>query len=70
MRLDAMMEQLGRDGVLLQFNKMYSAHRARAAAQGHGYMSYNQAKARWKKALIPGLQSGKVVSGLFAEVFR
>jgi hypothetical protein len=35
-----------------------------------GLHFYGNAIARLKRALIPGLQSGKAVTGLFAEVFR
>jgi hypothetical protein len=33
-------------------------------------MSSTAALSRLKLALVPGLQSGKAVTGLFAEVFR
>ena len=70
MTLDAMIEEMGRDGTLREFNRRYKAGRAAAAAEGRGYMNYSHARARLKKALIPGLQSGRPIPGLFAEVFR
>jgi len=41
---------------------------ARQRRGGHGYMSFGVATARFKKALIPMLQSGKPISGVFEEV--
>jgi hypothetical protein len=69
-RLDMMIHKMKRDGSLHQFNARYKAERAAVLAEGKRYMSYNNALARLKMALIPGLQSGKAISGLFAEVFR
>jgi ABC-type transporter Mla subunit MlaD len=69
-RLDAMLNRMKRDGTLHQFNRRYKIERAAALAEGKGFMSYGNATRRLKLALIPGLQSGKPVTGLFAEVFR
>jgi hypothetical protein len=69
-RLDAMVEQMRRDGILRVLNARYKAGRAAAAAEGNGFMSFRVAMARFKKALIPMLQSGKPISGVFEEVFR
>jgi hypothetical protein len=69
-RLDAMIETMRADGTLRQFNVRYKAGRAEAAAEGRGFISYGAAMQRLKLALIPGLQSGKPIAGLFAEVFR
>lgn len=67
-RLDAMVETLRRDGTLRVFNARYRAGRAAAAAEGKGFMSFGVAMARFKKALIPMLQSGKPISGVFEDV--
>ena len=67
-RLDAMVETMRRDGTLRVFNARYQAGRAAAAAEGKGFMSFGVAMARFKKALIPMLQSGKPISGVFADV--
>jgi len=61
-RLDAMVETMRRDGTLRVFNARYQAGRAAAAAEG-GFMSFGIAMARFKKALIPMLQSGKPIGG-------
>src|SRR5258705_7316179 len=66
-RLDAMVETMRRDGTLRVFNARCRAGRAAAAAEG-GFMSFGIAMARFKKALIPMLQSGKPISGVFKEV--
>ena len=67
-RLDAMVETMRRDGTLRVFNARYQAGRAAAAAEGKGFMSFGVAMARFKKALIPMLQSGKPISGVFEDV--
>ena len=64
-RLDAMVETMRRDGTI---NARYQAGRAAAAAEGKGFMSFGVAMARFKKALIPMLQSGKPISGVFEDV--
>jgi hypothetical protein len=38
------------------------------APEGKGFMSFGVAMARFKKALIPMLQSGKPISGVFEDV--
>jgi hypothetical protein len=68
-RLDVMISRMKRDGTLHQFNVRYKAERAAAQTQGRGFMSYTAATARLKLALVPGLQSGKPIVGLFADVF-
>jgi len=42
----------------------------RTAAQGLGFMAYGVAMARLRLALIPMLQSGRAIGGVFDEVFR
>jgi hypothetical protein len=70
LRLDAMLHEMGRDGTLREFNRRYAVGRAAAKAEGRGFMTYEQAMARLKRALIPGLTLGKPITGLFAEVFQ
>jgi hypothetical protein len=69
-RLDVLINKMKHDGTLREFNSTYKAKRAAAKAEARGYMSYGNAIARLKLALIPGLQSGKPVCGLFEKVFR
>jgi hypothetical protein len=69
MRLDAMIHKMKVSGELHQFNRRYKIERAAVLAEGRTFMSYGNALARLKLALIPGLQSGRPISGLFAEVF-
>ena len=69
-RLDAMIEAMRRDGTLREFNARYKRGRAAALARGEGFMAFHVAMARLKRALIPMLQSGKPISGVFEEVFR
>jgi hypothetical protein len=69
-RLDAMMHKMKVSGELHQFNRQYARHRAAAKIAGRGYMSYGCAMQRLKKALVPMLQSGERISGLFDQVFR
>ena len=40
------------------------------AGTGKGFMGYGVAMARLKAALIPMLQSGRPLGGVFEEVFR
>jgi hypothetical protein len=69
-RLDAMLEAMRRDGTLAEFNARYKRGRAAAVVEGRGFMGYGVAMARLKAALIPMLQSGRPISGVFEEVFR
>src|SRR5215204_3886251 len=64
-RLDAMIEQMRRDGTLREFNSFNSAYKARrpaAAAEGRGFMPFGVAVAvaRLKAALIPRLMGQSV----------
>jgi hypothetical protein len=69
MRLDSMFERMRTDGTLREFNAKYKAGRAAAKAQGRGFMSYSAATLRLKKALLPALQTGQPVAGVFERVF-
>jgi hypothetical protein len=69
-RLDSMIDAMRRDGTLQEFNARYKRGCAAAAARGEGYMNFGVAMARFKRALIPMLQSGKPMRGVFDEVFR
>jgi hypothetical protein len=69
-RLDRMIEQMRRDGTLQEFNARYKRGRTEAAAEGRGFMAYAVAIARLKRALIPMLQAGTPMRGVFDEVFR
>jgi hypothetical protein len=69
-RLDLMIEQMRRSGQLQEFNVRYKRGRAAALARGEGFMNFAVAMARLKRALIPMLQSGKPMRGVFDEVFR
>jgi hypothetical protein len=64
-RLDAMIEQMRRSGQLQEFNVRYKRGRAAAQAEGRGFMGYGVAMARLKAALIPMLQSGRPMRGVF-----
>jgi hypothetical protein len=57
-------------GTLREFNAAYKARRAAALAEGRGYMSFAIAMARFKKALIPMLQSGTPMRSIFEQVFN
>jgi hypothetical protein len=69
-RLDSMIDAMRRDGTLREFNARYKRGRGAAAARDEGYMNYGVAMARLKAALIPMLQQGKPMRGVFDEVFR
>jgi hypothetical protein len=69
-RLDAMIEAMRRDGTLQGIqcpvqNRPRGGHGTRGGLHGYGV-----AMARLKRALIPMLQSGTPISGVFEEVFR
>jgi hypothetical protein len=70
-RLDAYIEGLRARGAMKEFTKAYRRHRLAAADRGEGFMSFANAEARLRKALIPRLIGGTVgtTSSLFAEVF-
>jgi hypothetical protein len=70
MKLDAMVDRLKRNGGLQEFNARYKAGRAAALAHGRGFVGYGIALARLKRALIPMLQQGRPLAGVFDEIFR
>jgi hypothetical protein len=69
-RLDAMIEAMRGGGTLREFNRQYKLRRAAARAEGRGFMLYAVAVKRLKLALVPMLQSGRPLAGVFDEVFR
>jgi hypothetical protein len=69
-RLDAMVKAMNRDGTLREFNRQYKLRRAIALAEGRGFMLYAVAMKRLKLALVPMLQSGRPLAGVFDEVFK
>jgi hypothetical protein len=71
-RLDVLMDQLKASGIWLDFTKTYRQRRLAAKARGEGFMPFSAAELRFKRALVPLLQSGgKPVVGqsLFAAIF-
>jgi hypothetical protein len=70
MRLDSMFEAMRASGQLREFNRAYKIRRAAALAAGHGFMNYSTALRRLKFALVPMLQQGKPMRGVFDEIFR
>jgi hypothetical protein len=71
-RLDAMVEQMRRDGTLQEFNRRFKAGRAAALARGEGYMNFAVAMKRLKAALIPHLigRDTAPMQSLFEQIFR
>ena len=69
-RLDAMIAAMKSNGELRDSNAQYKAHRAAARADGRGFMSYSNAIARLKLALVPMLQTDQPIAGIFNQVFR
>jgi hypothetical protein len=69
-KLDAYMDSLRGTGTLEEFNRRYKAGREAARAQGQGFMGYSVVLGRFKLALVPMLQSGKAMGGVFDEAFR
>jgi hypothetical protein len=70
-RLDEYVETLRASGVLKQFTRTYKQRRLAAAAKGEGFMTFAMAELRFKRALIPLLQSGgkPAAQSIFAQVF-
>jgi hypothetical protein len=71
-KLNRYMDGLRGTGVLKEFTKAYRRHRLAAAERGEGFMSFGNAEARLRKALIPLLVGGQnvgPVQSLFAEIF-
>jgi hypothetical protein len=71
-RLDAIVKTLRASGMMREFTRQYKLRRAAATARGEGFMSYGNAEARLRQALIPLLQSGgkPAAQSIFAEVFN
>jgi hypothetical protein len=69
-RARAMINKMKHDGRLRDFNARYKAGGAAALAEGKGFMSYGNAIVRLKRALIPMLQTGQPIAGVFNQVFR
>ncbi|MEH2562075.1 hypothetical protein [Bradyrhizobium sp. AZCC 2289] len=57
-RIEQHMHFLRRTGELREFTGMYKQRRMAAAAQGQGFMTYQVAEARLRRALIPLLVGG------------
>jgi hypothetical protein len=57
-KLDEYLTSLKGTGVLREFTRSYKLRRKAAAANGHGFMSYQQALARLRNGLIPLLMNG------------
>jgi hypothetical protein len=71
-RLDEYLTSLKGTGVLKEFTRTYKRRRIAAAERGKGFMSYRVAELRFKRALIPLLQSGGEPAlgvSLFTQVF-
>jgi hypothetical protein len=71
-KLNRYMDGLHGTGVLKEFTKAYRRRRLAAAERGEGFMSFGNAEARLRKALIPLLVGGQnvgPVQSLFAELF-
>jgi hypothetical protein len=70
-RLDAFIAQLRARGAMREFTKMYKRRRIAATMRGEGFMSYQIAEARLRKALVPLLQGGATVAptSLFSQIF-
>jgi hypothetical protein len=72
-KLNRYMDGLRGTGVLKEFTKAYRRRRLAASARGEGFMSFGNAEARLRLALIPLLVNGRTigpVQSLFAEIFR
>jgi hypothetical protein len=70
-KLDAFIASLRARGAMREFTKMYKRRRIAAGLRGEGFMNYQAAEARLRKALVPLLQGGGNVQtqSLFAEIF-
>jgi hypothetical protein len=70
-KIDAGMAWAQRTGVLMQFNAEYKRRRLAAASQGKGFMSYSEATARLRQAIVRSAISGcgltKAIAGVFSQ---
>jgi hypothetical protein len=71
-QLDVTFEQMRKEGQLQVFNQLFARQHEQRHSLGLGYMSYNTALMKLKRALIPVLAQGKdpmATRGLLASVF-
>lgn len=71
-KLDQSLEELAHNGILRLFHQEYRRHRQEQLARGLGFMSFTNARKRFRAALIRrlcGLQSNLVDATLLAQVF-
>jgi hypothetical protein len=71
-RLDTTMKELARNGVLQFFHREYARHRREQIARGLGFMSFTNARKRFRAAVIQrlvGLHDYAVDANLLSQVF-
>jgi hypothetical protein len=70
-RIELGLDKAQKEGLLVQFNRAYKAHRLAAKANGHRFMGYAAAQARLRSALASAAASGGKLEPdeLFAGVF-
>jgi hypothetical protein len=69
-RIEVGLDRAQKEGLLVQFNRAYKAHRLAAKAEGRRFMGYATAQARLRSALASAANGDKVEPAeLFADVF-
>jgi hypothetical protein len=71
-RIERFVETLRASGKMREFTRAYKRRHMAATARGEGFMSYQNAELRLRRALIPLLQGGRTngpVQSLFSHIF-
>jgi hypothetical protein len=71
-RLDRYMESLKGTGVLKEFTRAYKRRRIATKERGEGFMSFQVAELRFKRALVPLLMNGgkpAIGTSFFSAIF-
>jgi hypothetical protein len=70
-RIDAAFAEAQRCGTMKFFNAEYRRRREAASARGRGFITYERARARLRRAVAGVIAAGGVIStSLVAEVFE
>jgi hypothetical protein len=69
-KISTRLDQAQKTGVLHAFNAEYQRRRIEASQQGHGFLSYRQARARLQRVLTEVAATGIAPPGLIKRVFE
>jgi hypothetical protein len=70
-RIDAALSEAQRRGLMKFFNGEYRRRRAAASTRGHGFMTYERARARLRRAIAGVIAAGGVIgASLVVQAFE